>query len=183
MTEPARGLNIPIFTTDQSGPSYYGFGRGYLFERPTDLTTISKSLPEGTAVCSSMFVAGIDHLEFVLRQAAEYWARGYFLARNRSIDLLMRITCQRQISRALEVSGVREISEVAVYGLSRGEASVSSSEEMLTELGAIRNDAKLELNPQKLSFLKKFHQLPEWVPRDRLALILQEKALGLVFEK
>lgn len=160
--------------------SFFGFARGYKFQKRQDLRDTAKSLPEGIALCSARFVAGPTHVEWVLRQASESWVRDLFLARNRSIDLLMRLTCQRQISIALAASGIDSTSEIILLGLRSKFFSGLSIEQKLTELSAQRYDKILDLDSRKMNFLKSFHSLPEWVTAAQIPFFLLEKSAGLV---
>jgi tRNA threonylcarbamoyladenosine modification (KEOPS) complex Cgi121 subunit len=162
---------------------FLGFGRGFRLPEKTDLRDFAKQLDEGIAICSSSYIAGETHIEAVLRQVAEYWARSIYLARNKSIDLLMRITCQGQISKALEASGLGKSKTVALFGITSSGRAIAQSENAITRLGAKREDFLLSLDKTKLGFLRKFHGLPSWVGPEDLPYLLSEKSVMLTFPK
>jgi hypothetical protein len=119
-------------------------------------------------------------MEWILRQAADSWAARSFLAKNKSIDLLIRISCQRQITKALQASALGQVSEVIAFGLPRFRESLSSIESRLAELGAIRNDQVIDLVDKKVKYLLKFHGLPHWITPYQLPGLLLEKSASLV---
>ena len=160
----------------------FAFTEGYALDRKRDLTTFAKSLPEGIALCSSDHIAGRQHAENVLTQAAESFDREIYLARNRSIDLIMRITGQSQISKALDTSGLKNISNVAVFGLSTTKRRIKSVELLLGKMGT-RDDGVLDMNPRKEKLLREFFLLPSFIKKDQIPLLLSEKSAILVFPK
>jgi len=92
----------------------------------------------------------------------------------------MRISCQRQITKALTASGLSNVSEVVVFGLSKDKETLDIAEEKLVELGGIRNDDIINLDQKRLQFLTKFHGLPDWITSAQLPYLLVEKSAGLV---
>jgi tRNA threonylcarbamoyladenosine modification (KEOPS) complex Cgi121 subunit len=160
--------------------SFIGFCFGYTFRTKKNLKDEAEKFPEGTVLCSSGLVAGKQHIEWILRQAAESWAAGSFLAKNKSIDLLIRISCQRQITKALQASALGQVSEVIAFGLPRFKQSQCLVESRLVELGAIRNDQVIDLDDKKVKYLLKFHRLPRWITPYQLPGFLLEKSASLV---
>lgn len=163
--------------------TFYPFRSAYHFSRETDLRNVVSQFPEGVVACSSSFVAGKEHVDSLLAHSAESWARYTFLAHNRSIDLLMRITCQRQISKAVDASGIRSSRDVALFGLANEVSQISFAETLMKSSGGSRDDSLLELDAKKIRFLKEFHSLPIWVETERIPQLLQEKSAILVFSK
>ena len=161
--------------------AFLAFRRAYRFPKTSDLRNLATRLPQGSVVCSPSLIAGKSHLDSILEQAAEYWARGMFLARNKSIDLLMRLTCQSQISKALEASAIASCNNVALFGLVRDSTGIANSEKLMSELGEIRDDSLMDLNTNKIRFLHQFHSLPDWVEKEKIPQLLQEKSAILVF--
>ncbi|MHB1908244.1 MAG: KEOPS complex subunit Cgi121 [Nitrososphaerales archaeon] len=160
----------------------FAFSEGYRLDHVRDLTTFAKSLPEGIAICTADHIAGRKHLENVLTQAAESFDRGIFLARNRSIDLVMRITGQSQISKALDTSGLKDASRVAVFGLSSTKKQIKNVELLLGKMGS-RDDSVLDMNSRKEKLLRQFFLLPSLIKKDQIPLLLSEKSVTLVFPK
>ncbi|MCL4519120.1 MAG: hypothetical protein M1587_07985 [Thaumarchaeota archaeon] len=161
-----------------------GFAAGYGLREESDLTGFARNLPEGVTICSPLLVAGISHIEGILKQAAEYWNRKIQLARNKSIDLLMRISCRRQISEAVELSGLRKTSSLVAFGIVPTTKDVESLlKELSAKLGAERSDSLIDLNQEKIKFLREVHSLPEWMNEDQISPILLERSVLLVFSK
>ncbi len=170
-----------IETLERNGPhAFLGFCSGYKFTTTKNLKEAAANFPQGIAICSSQLVAGASHVEWILRQAAESWVAGLSLANNKSIDLLMRISCQRQITKALEASSLGNVSEVVVFGLCKSQGSLDTVEEKLIELGGLPNDNIINHDQKRLKFLKEFHGLPDWIISDQLPWLLVEKSAGLV---
>ncbi len=157
------------------------FRRAYRLPKTSDLRNLATRLPQGSVVCSPSFIAGKSHLDSILELSAEYWVRGMFLARNKSIDLLMRLICQSQISKALEASGIDSCNNIALFGLVRDSADIVNSEKLLNELGGMRDDSLMDLNMNKIRFLLQFHLLPNWVEKEKIPQLLLEKSAILVF--
>jgi hypothetical protein len=102
------------------------------------------------------------------------------LANNKSIDLLMRISCQRQITKALAASGLGNVGEVIVFGLCKYGESLDTAEEKLVDLGGLLTDDIINLDSRRLNFLLKFHGFPNWITSSQLPDLLVEKSAGLV---
>lgn len=166
-----------------SNSASFGFARAFRFRLNQDLSHVARGLVEGVAMCTPRYIAGPEHARRILIQASEYWKRDMKLARNKSIDLLMRITCQSQISTALKLSKVSDAKQIGLFGLveNAGDAELSMSK--LLALGAIRDDSLLKLDPRKEIFLKKFHNLPKWCTGNQVLDLLEEKSVLLVFSK
>jgi tRNA threonylcarbamoyladenosine modification (KEOPS) complex Cgi121 subunit len=143
---------------------------------------IANNLSEGVVGCAYAYVAGIRHITGILDQALEYWARRIYIARNRSIDLLMRITCQPQISNALLASKASS-KAIAVFGASTDEINEQEAVTVMEKAGGKRDDSLLQLTSDKVKFLRRFHNIPAHVPRDQIADLLAEKSVLLVFSK
>ncbi|MFQ5920836.1 MAG: KEOPS complex subunit Cgi121 [Nitrososphaerales archaeon] len=69
-----------------------------------------RALKRGVAVqvLDANFVAGKEHILEVLKQSLHARRTGTMLSRRIEIDLLMRVACTNQISRALENVGIKE---------------------------------------------------------------------------
>jgi tRNA threonylcarbamoyladenosine modification (KEOPS) complex Cgi121 subunit len=162
-----------------------GFMTVYKLNDVFDLRKTAKNLPEGVVACLPKLIAGPDHIEAILIQAAEYWSRNETLAKNRSIDLLMRITCRRQIAEAVSASGISSTSEVAIFGCIDRESQAEESEQVIRSMDANleTRDDLLSVSKAKLDFLKEFQGLPEWFNEVQLLTALKEKSVLLVFDK
>ncbi len=162
---------------------FSAFVRAYKFTRIVDLKSLAKRLPEGVLLCTPQIIAGPDHARGILIQASEYWKRQLPLARNRSIDLLMRISCSAQISEAIKASNLEETKAAALLGIVKDLAEIEAHEKRLLELGAMRKDSLILLDRKKERFLRKYHSIPEFTPVEQFPTLLQEKAVLLVFDK
>jgi tRNA threonylcarbamoyladenosine modification (KEOPS) complex Cgi121 subunit len=160
-----------------------GFAKGFALEKAIDLTLVATSLPEGIVLCDSRLVAGPAHIRALLLQAAEYWARGLFLARNKSIDLLMRLSCQSQISQAIEMSNLRRAKSIALLGIVNDPKQIDDAGSEIMRLGGKPSDSGLFLTKKKEKFLRNLHGLPDAITSDQLPLMLAEKSVLLIFDK
>lgn len=150
-----------------------------------DLRTVAKQLPEGVVICSPNLVAGEEHIMGILNQAETSWTQNISLARNRSIELLMRITCRNQISEAVIISGLTRIKDIAMFGLVNDINAENSARKIIEEYSGHlnRNDDLLLLNKKKELYLKRLHKLPGDFTAIQLLVALKEKSVLLVFAK
>lgn len=150
-----------------------------------DLTSFAKTLPEGVVICDPALIAGVEHVEAVLLHTREYWRRNERIAKNGSIEILMRLTGKSQISEALEASGIRKAKSVAMLGLVSSE---EAAEEILARLtstfkSAVIDRRLIDLDPAKSGRLKKFHGLPDTLSDQELQIALEEKSVLLIFSR
>ncbi len=162
-----------------------GFMTAYKLNGIFDLRSTAKSLPEGVVVCDPELIAGPEHVEGIVNQAAEYWDRNEALAKNRSIDLLMRVTCKKQIADAVSASGISRTGAIAVFGYVGNESHIEKSEEIIRTFAKDleAKDELLSLSQKRQKYLKEFHKLPRWLNEDQLLIALKEKSALLVFAK
>ena len=151
----------------------------------SDLSMVAKQLPEGVAICSPKLVAGREHIVGVLNQAEAAWTQNIHLARNRSIELLMRNTCRNQISDAVVLSGLSKSKDIAMFGLVNDRDDADKARKIIeVNTGPLnRNDDLLLLNKTKTLFLKRLHRLPSSFDNSQLLTALREKSVLLVFAK
>ena len=168
---------------ESSGGIAVGFAFAFKFAQETDLRQLSLSFEEGVAICAAKCVGGVEHAQRITIQARESWRRGIFLARNRSIDLLMRLTCQSQISTAVSISELDKIKEVALVGVTNGRNAIDRQTSLLLSAGASRDDSLLDLSDGKKEYLKKIHKLPKNCSDIQLLGFLEEKAALLALSK
>ena len=161
------------------------FAGAFELSKALDLNPVTKELPEGVIICQPILIAGLEHLDGILLQASQHWKRGQFLARNKSIDLLMRVTCKRQISDAIAASGIKKTDNLAIFGLVDSEAVIENSMNVLkSHVGVLKvRDELLALSKSKEKYLKSFHRLPSWLSRDQLVSALKENSALLVLSK
>jgi tRNA threonylcarbamoyladenosine modification (KEOPS) complex Cgi121 subunit len=162
-----------------------GFMMGFRLNEAIDLQSVATRFPEGIVLCNPDLVAGTDHIMGVLNQAKEYWQRDESLARNRSIDLLMRITCKKQIAEAVASSRISKTNFVAIFGFAKTRTQIEKSEEIIRSIAksSERDDEILSMNKKKLEYLKEFHKLPKWFDEAQLLIALNEKSVLLAFAK
>lgn len=150
-----------------------------------DLSSFAKTLPEGVVICDPALIAGLEHVEEILLQTREYWRRNERIAKNGSIEILMRLTGESQISEALKASGIKEAKSAAILGLV---SSKQQAEEIIQRFSStfervISNPRLLELNQEKSRRLKKFHGLPDRLSDEQLQVALEEKSVFLIFSR
>lgn len=134
-------------------------------------------------LCSAKIVFGPEHAREILIQAAESWSRDLPLARNKSIDLLMRISCQSQITEAIKASELEKSRDIALLGLVKTVSEIQHIERGLFSKGAKRKDSVILPNKRKENSLRKLHDFPESVSKDQLSYLLAEKAALLILDK
>lgn len=161
------------------------FASSFKLDSERDLSEFARSLPEGVVLCDPGMIAGLQHVETVLLQTREYWKRGQKLVRNGSIEILMRLVCRSQISEAVEASGIKRSSSVAILGLVSNQSEVENQIENFSSIyGSGKQDISLiEMNRQKRTRLKKFHKLPGSFSDDQVRVALQEMSVLLNFSK
>ena len=146
------------------------------------LTEIRGDHPSLTVqALDSSYVAGPKHLELILMQSLTAREKNVLYADKQEIDLLARVACDRQFSRALEKVGLRKgIRGIALVAL--GERSELERLSLtLSELGEPDDDL-LELTSEKRRFLTRFHKISQKqleatrVETDPFPYVLAEKA-------
>jgi tRNA threonylcarbamoyladenosine modification (KEOPS) complex Cgi121 subunit len=149
------------------------------------LTTVAKEFPEGVVLCNPGRIAGIRHLEEILIQTREYWDRNLRIVRNGSLEILMRITCQGQISEAIDASQIADTEAVALLGLVASEKEIEASIERLYSIckSMMSDNSLLELTKEKAMKLRQFHRLPSSLTFDKLQTALQERSILLIFSR
>lgn len=162
---------------------YYGFARGIDLKKNNDLTPLVKKLPEYTVLCTPILVAGGEHVKATLIQSVESWERGIELARNRSIDILLRLTAMGQISEAIQLSKISNTDTLAVIGLLPGPGDAESTVNTILEYcpNAERNDMLLSLTEEKEKYLRRIHSIS--YAKIDLMLFLEEKSALLNLSK
>lgn len=162
-----------------------GFYCAFDLGNKMNLAKIAEQLPKSVVLCTSKIIAGIEHVSAILDQTSESSKRGINLARNKSIELLMRITCQSQITEAITTSGITDINELAIFGFVGNESIFSDALHIIASNGIqlFRNDKLLSLTKEKAMRLKQLHSLPIGLSRDELLVSLKEKSALLVFDR
>jgi tRNA threonylcarbamoyladenosine modification (KEOPS) complex Cgi121 subunit len=166
-----------------SGENQMCFATAYSLNDFQDFTPLTGSLPDGIVLCDSGIVAGVDHIEQVLFQASDYWQRKGKIARKKSIDLLMRITCQRQINDAIVLSKISKTRSVVIFGIVKSPPIAENTLHLLESQYPLakRNDDLIELDKEKIKSLKELQHLPKSLSGDQLRVALKEKSALLVF--
>lgn len=162
-----------------------GFVRSFKLPGIKDLRKIVKLFPEHIVLCTSRIVAGPEHAFSVLYQTNECVKRDISLARNRSIDMLMRISCQRQISEAMSISALSKTGELALFGFVPNLTSIDDAERLVCNeiADTKRDDSLLLLTKEKAKYLKQLHKLPDLLSDDQLLVALKEKSVLLVLDR
>jgi len=168
---------------DTDGKLSVCFATAFRFANYLNLTSTAKNLPEGTVICNPRLIAGLEHVEAVLLQTREYWKRDERLARNGSIEILMRISCSSQISEALEASALNNVNKIALLGLT---SSLKEADRIVKRFQsepylAVASPDLLGVDERKAIWLKKFHGLPQNLSDNQLRVALQERSVLLIF--
>jgi tRNA threonylcarbamoyladenosine modification (KEOPS) complex Cgi121 subunit len=163
----------------------FRFLQAFELNRNCNLSSIVKTIPEGIVICSSELIAGQEHVEAIMNQAERAWEEGLKLARNASIDLLMRITCRGQIQDAVELSGLTKARNIAIFGLANSGEDVQSALNSIQDFAGSmkRRDDLLSLDKEKEMYLRKIHNIPKSIRSDQLVTVLKEKSVLLAFDK
>ena len=174
------------WTLDSS--SLGGFAAAWKLGRMKDLSTITRSLPDGVAIFSPSICAGPLHLRGVLEQALQSRNRGngMLLARNSAIDLLMRLTCQSQIKEAMRVSGIASTNSLGAFGFADEESKISLLlDRVKSALGtAVCEDySLLGVDSKKIRYLRELHSIPGSVPDGSIVNYLLESSALLCLSK
>ena len=131
---------------------------------------------------NSHYIAGILHLEMIGHQICESKKRNNSYSNNLELDILLRIACDRRISKAIDMVGLKKGSvNIAAIGI----GSYDNLNQLKTHLETKWNcdDSVLELTPEKLNRLINLHNIPRWIlnssPDKMMASLLCEKAAML----
>lgn len=107
-------------------------------------------------------VVNLEHIRQIGRQAFYQWCSDRLLAAKKELDLLLRVACDSQISRAIISAGISgDFRRVAVIAIGDGE-SLHLLEGSLEDLGVISTADSTDL--ASLEELKKKHGLRRLVP-------------------
>jgi tRNA threonylcarbamoyladenosine modification (KEOPS) complex Cgi121 subunit len=132
------------------------------------------------------FIAGIRHLQLLLKQAYEASRRGLTYAKQPEIDLLARVACENQLKEAVEKVGLKP-RRMSILALLLGEGPFPAEVlKMLEELGTL-DDSVIELTEEKSAKLLSQHALAQaqtstLTDEDPLPYLLAEKAALLASE-
>ncbi|MHB8699799.1 MAG: hypothetical protein ACYC7D_02125 [Nitrososphaerales archaeon] len=141
---------------------FSGFAAGLKFDSQRDFSKVTSFLSEGTILCHSQLCAGLPHIKRIFLQALTSWENGIELARNKSLDLLARVTLRPQISEAIKVSQISRTNTLAFLGIAKDASEASSSYNRFLDLigdKVIRDDSLLNLNISKIEYLTGLHGL------------------------
>lgn len=109
-------------------------------------------------------VAEAEHLIFATRNALRAFSRKYQRSRTVAMEILLYVSCQRQISKAIELLGVTQsTSQVAIVALSRRTRTLASLPKTVEKiLGGKLDDKVLEIRTKrKLLDLRKAYDISE----------------------
>jgi tRNA threonylcarbamoyladenosine modification (KEOPS) complex Cgi121 subunit len=166
--------------------SSVGFTAAWGLSSVGSFTKATKLLPEGAVLFSPSLVAGLIHLQGVLVQAGHSWFRGTQLARNRSIDLLMRLTIRHQISEAVELSCIENTRRIAIAGLADDEQAAMSITKLFESRivsPSQRRDSLLDMTLAKANFIRKLHSIPSRCRDSQIPSFLLESSALLALSK
>jgi len=119
------------------------------------------------------FAAGKEHIISILQQSLQAKKRGTMLSKRIEIDILLRLACTNQISKALDEIGLKEgISDVLIIVMGK-----------IPDLKVVRNclakNYKLNSNVLKLSAKKtKLLSLHHKINREEITACIKDKKLA-----
>ena len=105
-----------------------------------------------------IYVAGLKHLELIVKQSWTALKRDILYADKAEFDIMARLACDSQISRALDRIGLKSnTTEIAVIAMG-DKASVERLSSEFHKYGEM-DDKPINFTPEKLNFLLKFHKI------------------------
>lgn len=127
------------------------------------------------------FVAGFEHLKMILQQSWMAFNRGISYTKKLDLELIVRLACDSQITRALKTLGLKS-GKMNIALIAIGELKhLKLFNEAIKDLEEISDDV-IKLNHKKKKFLIKHHSISDELikatiaDRNKLAAILSEKA-------
>ena len=123
----------------------------------------------GEAVAPAVFqvfdadrVAGWEHLFFAAVNAVKAHEAGAAISRSLAIEVLLYVSCQDQISRALDVAGISPSTErVALLVLARGKEAAEEAFGRASDALGVADDSVLELAAEKTEGIKKAFEVTD----------------------
>lgn len=144
-----------------------------------NVSKIAELLPETTIACDSYLLAGVEHIRLVILQAITSWEQGMLLARNKSLDLLMRFTAKQQISEAIKASNLQDTRQVFLGGVAASEEEACERYNTFRSSipqNATREDSLFDLTDEKKVSIVKLHQLKN----DHMLLLKLQELSALI---
>ena len=177
-----------MLTIDVEGRKYVVQGvRDTDIKDPEDLIRKVKQISSAPIVLvDADFIAGIRHLQLLLKQAYEASRRGLTYAKQPEIDLLARVACENQLKEAVEKVGLKPL-RMNILALLLGEGPFPTEVlKMLEALGTL-DDSVIELTKEKSAKLLSQHALAQaqnstLIDEDPLPYLLAEKSALLACE-
>jgi len=126
------------------------------------------------------FTAGKEHILSVLQQSMQAKKRGIMLSKRIEIDILLRLACTNQISKALEDVGLKDgINNVLVIAIGKF-SDLRTVQKYLAKNCKLSNDV-LKLSEKKMKLLSLHHKIGReeinaCINDNRLASVLAERA-------
>jgi len=108
----------------------------------------------GIQVLDARYVAGEDHVLFAVSQAEKAAERGRNLSSNPLYEVLLRVSAQRQIRKAIGAFGVEESQEIVALG-------DEIPQDFLDEYGCRLALEIFEIGEEKFEELKEFFAVSE----------------------
>lgn len=155
MMEGVDGLHLLIL----------GFSSAKLMDPAAVLRKLRESFPEvDVQLLRADRIAGPEHLLFATRNAVKAFGQEYKRSRSLAMEVLLYVSCQRQISKAIDTLGVTPMtSQVAAAALFRKLGVVDDFQRSLTNMVRGKMDSGvLEIRTKKkLSELKRVFGIPD----------------------
>ena len=138
-----------------------GFSSARIIDARRLLSKLRQSLPTvELQVMRADRIAGEEHLSFAASNALRAFRQKYKRSKSLGMEILLYASCQRQISKAIQMLGVSpQTRAIAVVGLSKSKQALARLPIIIEKMTGGKPDSKiLEVGSgRKLLGLKKLH--------------------------
>lgn len=177
-----------MFTIEIEGRKYAAQGvRNAEVKNPEALLDIFKKVSTNPIVLlNAKFIAGRRHIELLLKQSVEAEKRGLTYAKQREIDFIARVACEKQLKKAVDKVGLKPQKMDLAVLLLGGDNFPSEVMRLLKTIGTL-DDSVINLEEKKKMALLSEHSLKQTAEyvllnEDPLPYLLAEKAALLACE-
>ena len=146
------------------------------------LNLLRKSFPDlFIQTVNAKYVVGFSQMEMIIKQSWTAKERGRLYANKIELDIIVRLSCDKQISRALKTIGLREeVKDIALIGL--GTKSLLNKMLIVIEKYGVMDDTIINTTKNKNEFLMRTNGISQEeldsiiCCEDPLSYLMSEKA-------
>jgi len=165
-----------------------GFKNVKISQAKEFLDKVSKKKPAGVEAqfFDARHVATWQHLYFAALNALKAFKNGENISKSLAIEILLCAAAERQITKAVELVGIRAISsDVAVLIVGKEPRKMESTLSMISKsIGGQRDEKVLELSRNKMATIQRVFNIPDAELRTVMGRNDAQKALtDLVIER